>query len=286
MARALSIALADAHDVKLVQPAGMTAATPHGPLSGFMINDRMTSVVWAAAVSLAIVVHSTAFVVAAATPKTPKPPPITMAISVPPELPPPPPAPPPEPPQPKKAEPIPDVAPPPAPPAPPSDTPPPPDAPPPQASEQVVALGPSTGQGVAVAVGTPDGVAGAPPPASSGPARTDVPVTNRAQSGPPAENWSESGYKSGAFDRMNKNKRYPRQAEVMGLEGRCMVVIKLNHDGSLAEKPKVFGKGTGHALLDEECVAMAERTAFPPIPVTVDAPVTFRIPIEFHLVNR
>jgi TonB family protein len=149
-----------------------------------------------------------------------------------------------------------------------------------------VALGPSTGQGVAVAVGTPDGVEGAPPPASSGPQRTDVPATNRGQSGPPAENWSESGYKSGAFDRMNKNKRYPRQAEVLGLEGRCMVVIKLNHDGTLAEKPKVFGKGTGHALLDEECVAMAERTTFPPIPASVEAPVTFRIPIEFHLVNR
>jgi TonB family protein len=267
----------------------MTAATPHGPLSGFMINDRMTSVVWAAAIALAVVVHSTAFVVAAATPKKPKPPPITMAISVPPEPPPPlppPPPPTPEQPKPQKPEPIQEIAPPLAPPAPPSETPPPPDAPPPKASDQVVALAPSTGQGVAVAVGTPDGVDGAPPPTSSGPQRTDVPVTNRGQSGPPEDVWSETGYKSGAFDRMNKNKRYPRQAEVMGLEGRCMVVVKLNHDGSLAEKPKVFGKGTGHALLDEECVAMAERTTFPPIPASVETPVTFRIPIEFHLVNR
>jgi len=231
-------------------------------------------------------VHSAAFMVASVQPAKPKPVTISMAIAIPPEPPPPPaPAPPKEEPKPPpKPEPV-DAAPPPAPPAPPSATPPPVEQPTPKASEQVTTLAPTTGQGVAVPVGTPDGVAGAPPPTSTG-AAPEVPPTNRAQAGPAQPDWSETGYKSGAFESMNKNKRYPRKAEVLGLEGRCMVVIKLNHDGSLAEKPKVFGKGTGHALLDEECVAMAERTTFAPIPAHVPAPVTFRIPVEFHLVNR
>ena len=85
---------------------------------------------------------------------------------------------------------------------------------------------------------------------------------------------------------MNKAKRYPRKAQVLGLEGKCMVVVKLNHDGSLAGPPKIFGKGTGHPDLDEECIAMATRTTFPTIPDNVAAPVTFRFPIEFTLVNR
>ena len=259
----------------------MTAETPHGALSGFMVKDRLARVVWTAAFALAVVVHSAAFLVASSQPAKPTPVTMTMAIAIPP---------PPPPPlkddrkQPPKPEPV-NAAPPPAPPAPPSETPPPVEQPTPQASEQVTALAPTTGQGVAVAVGTPDGVAGAPPPTSTGPA-SDVPTTNRAQSGPALVNWNESGYKSGAFESMSKNKRYPRKAEVLGLEGRCMVVIRLNHDGSLAEKPKVFGKGSGHELLDEECVAMAERTTFAPIPAHIAAPVTFRIPVEFHLVNR
>lgn len=65
-----------------------------------------------------------------------------------------------------------------------------------------------------------------------------------------------------------------------------MVEIHVNHDGSLSEKPKLFGKRSGHDLLDEECIAMAERTTFDPIPAHVDAPAMFRIRIEFKLVNR
>ncbi|MBM4281988.1 MAG: TonB family protein [Deltaproteobacteria bacterium] len=104
--------------------------------------------------------------------------------------------------------------------------------------------------------------------------------------GPPTEAWDPNGYRNGAWDQMNKAKRYPRKAQVLGLEGKCVVKVMLNHDGTLAAKPTVVGKGTGHPPLDEECVAMAERVTFPRIPVHVEAPVTFRFPIEFHLENR
>ena len=262
----------------------MTAmAHPPGPLSAFVEDDRLSRVVWAAAVLFALLVHSVAFVAMTAQPPKPKPVTITMAIAMPP--PPPPEPPPPPPPEKKKPPPV-EAPPPPLPPAPvPSETPPPPDAPPPKAADEVIALAPSTDQGVKVAVGSKDGVEGAPPVTSSGPP-TNVAPTNRGQSGPPPQTWDENGYKSGAWDLMNRAKRYPRKAEVLGLEGKCMVTVKVNHDGTLAAPPKLFGKGTGHPDLDEECVAMAIRTTFPPIPDHIAAPMTFRFPIEFHLVNR
>jgi TonB family protein len=248
--------------------------------------DRLWAV-WAGAVVAALVVHTMAFLFMAAQPAKPKPEAITMSIAMPPPPPPPPPEPPPPPPEPPKpkAPPPPDKPLPPAPPAPPDAPPPPTDAPPPKAAEEILNLAPSTGQGVAVAVGSPDGVEGAPPVSSTGRA-DDVKPTNRGQSGPVPEAWDENGYKSGAWDRMNRNKQYPRKAQVMGLEGKCIVSVKLNHDGSLAAPPKLLGKGTGHAVLDAECIAMAERTTFPPIPTHVPAPITMRFPIEFVLENR
>ena len=77
-----------------------------------------------------------------------------------------------------------------------------------------------------------------------------------------------------------------RKAEVLGLEGKCMVKVMINHDGSLAAPPSLVGKGTGHEVLDEECLAMAARVKFNPIPKHVEAPVTYRFPVEFHLLNR
>jgi TonB family protein len=247
-------------------------------MAGFWYDDGLWQVIWPAAIGFAVLVHGVAFFAASSSPAKERPPPVTMAISMPP---PPPKAEPPPPPEKKKVEKKPVEAPP-APPAPPSPEPPPPDAPPPLATAEPINLGPSTGQGVAVAVGTPDGVAGAPPVASTGPPAE----TNRGMSGPPRENWDPNGYKNGAWDEMNKAKRYPRKAQVLGLEGKCIVKVQLNHDGSLAARPSLVGKGTGHEALDEECLAMAERVKFPPIPAHVEAPVTFRFPIEFHLENR
>ncbi len=256
-----------------------------GSLSGFYADDGLWMVVWPAALGVAVLVHSFAFVFMTATPAKPKPETITMALAIPPPPPPPPPEPPPPPPK-EKPKPPPEKAPPPPlPPAPVvSETPPPPDAPPPKAAPEVVALAPSTGQGVKVAVGSPDGVEGAPP--VTGTAPSEAPLTNRGQSGPPPKEWDENGYKSGVWDLMNRAKRYPRKAQVLGLEGKCVVSVKLNHDGSLAAPPKILGKGTGHAVLDEECIAMAERTTFPTIPAHVPAPVSMRFPVEFHLENR
>lgn len=265
-----------------------TSASP-GPLQGFAEPDRLLAV-WLGALLGAVVIHSVAFVFMTAQPAKVKPEAITMSIAMPPPPPPPPPHPqepepePPPPPE-KPKTPPPDKPLPPAPPAPPDVPPPPTDAPLPKAAPELVTLGPSTGEGVKIAVGSPDGVEGAAPITSSG-APSDAPLTNRGQAGPAPREWDENGYKSGAWDMMNRNKQYPRKAQVMGVEGKCVVSVRLNHDGSLASPPKILGKGTGHAVLDEECLAMAQRTTFPPIPEHVPAPVAMRFPIAFVLENR
>jgi len=253
---------------------------PPGPFVA-LHEDRLWAVVWTGAVVAAIALHAVALAGMRTTPERPRQAPITMAIAIPPEPEPPPPEPQPEKPKPKPkpetpAEPL--------PPAPPTEAPPtPPDAPVPQAAPDVVAVAPSTGEGVAVPVGAVGGDPTAPPVSGTGP--TDAPPTNRAQPGPAAA-WDENGYKTKAWDLMNKGKRYPRKAQVLGLEGKCILSVRVNHDGSLAAPPNLLGKGTGHAVLDEECLAMAQRTRFEPIPEHVAAPVAFRFPIEFVLENR
>ncbi len=245
------------------------------PTIDFWHDDSLWQVIWPAAIGVAVIVHVIAFTMASASPAKKAVERIAMAISVPPD--PPPPPPPPDPPKKKKVvEPPPDVAP--APSAAPSDQPP-TDTPPPLATPTPVALGPSTGEGVAVPVGTPDGVAGAPAISGNGP----PPETNRAQAGPQQENWDPNGYKSDAWDLMNKAKRYPRKAQVLGLEGKCMVKVMINRDGSLAAPPTIVGKGSGHDVIDEECIAMATRVKFAPIPEHVQVPHLERFPIEFQL---
>lgn len=247
-------------------------------LAVFWQADTSSQWFYAAAVACAVFVHALAIGGMSGTPVKEKQPPIAMSIN----MPPPPPPPPPEKkrPEPPKKKVVQET--PPAPSAAPLENAPPTPTPPPLATAEPVTLGPSTGQGVAVPVGTPDGVAGAPAVSGSGP----PPETNRAQAGPPVPAWDPNGYKSGAWDMMNKAKRYPRKAEVLGIEGKCVVKVMINHDGSLNARPSIVGKGTGHDVLDEECIAMAERVKFPPIPAHIDAPVTYRFPVEFSLLNR
>jgi len=93
--------------------------------------------------------------------------------------------------------------------------------------------------------------------------------------------FNEATYKEAALAAMAKNKVYPRKAAVIGAAGKCLVVVSVKETGALAAKPRLFGKGTGHGVLDEECVALAERTPFPPLPAGVAGPVVVRLPVEF-----
>ncbi|MCC7108354.1 MAG: TonB family protein [Deltaproteobacteria bacterium] len=242
--------------------------------TSFWTNDEGWQIGWPAALLLAVVVHAFAFMGAAKTPPKKIEPRIEMAIA----MPPPPPEPPPPEPEPEKPKPKPKV--------PPPDLPPPPnETPPPEAAPTEVQ--PVTGV-------TADSVVGEN---ASG---MNVRVGNTTFGNPNDEPlvkpqdvqaivgpaFDISAYRKTVFDILNREKRYPRKAKVLQLQGRCVVNLALNRDGTLAEPPKLLGKGTGHPVLDEECLRMANSVKYPPILGEVtELPVRVRQPIEFTILD-
>jgi len=102
---------------------------------------------------------------------------------------------------------------------------------------------------------------------------------------PPAPPFDPKAYTSAAESLVAKQKRYPRKARSLGMEGSARVVFKVDERGHLVGAPKVFGKGTGHELLDAEAVRMVEAAApfAPPegevrkYPVLISIVITFRL---------
>ena len=246
--------------------------------------DRGWQIAWPAALCFATLFHGFAFAVASQQEQRPKPPPITMAIVRPPppkiEAPPEPPKPEPPKPKPPPPKPVVEAAPPPLPKI--AETP--PEAPPQEVPLAVVPveLGPQTGQGVAVPLGSPDGTEGAKPVSGT----ADVkPVTNIA-SARPAADFDARGYRSTAIALVNKQKRYPRKAIVLGLEGRCRVKVGIDHAGAIVQGPTFHGGCTGHDALDEEALRMVRAAApFAPLPAHVRAPHILLLDIDFSLTD-
>ncbi len=242
--------------------------------TSFWTNDEGWQVAWPAAIGLAIVVHAFAFMGAAKSPPKKVDPPIEMAIA----MPPPPPEPPPPEPEKPKPKPKPKELPPELPPPPNETTP--PDTPPTEVqpvtgvTDDSVVANSNSGMNVRVGnttFGNPD----------------DEPFTKPEEvqqiTGP---TFDLSAYRKTVFDILNREKRYPRKARVLQLQGRCVVNLALNRDGSLAEEPKLLGKGTGHPVLDEECLRMAKSVRYPPIVGEVtELPVRVRQPIEFTILD-
>ena len=245
----------------------------------FWDDDRTWQLAWPTAVAGACVMHVLAFMFANQDTVKVKEPTITMAI-VAPEPPPPPPLAP-EPPKPPEKKP-PKLAslPPPSAAAPPEPTPQPPQEVP-QVAEPVN-LGPKTGEGVAVPLGAPDGTPGAKPLTGQALA---TPQTSIVQQGPPTPSFDARGYRDGALEAVNKQKRYPRKAEVLGLEGQCLVKVALDADGNIIGEPEIIGKGTGHDILDAEAIRMVKATKFQRLPPDVKTPYVMRFPVMFKLID-
>lgn len=249
-------------------------------MGSFWLNDDGWQIAWPAAIGFAMIFHIFAFVAGnKAPPKQIKSEPVVMAISMPP--PPPPPEPPPPPPEPEKQKPKPpeikeDL------PPPPNETPPPvEEAPPPEdikpvtgvTADSVVA---DSASGVTARVGN-----------------TTFGDQNKEEFTPPqdvqravARPFDLEGYRKRVFDAMNKEKRYPRKAHVLGLEGKCVVKVMINRDGSLAGAPKILGKGTGHAVLDEECLRLATAVKYEPLDGDVEVPLHLTRAISFSMLDR
>lgn len=254
-----------------------SSLTPRG-LASIWTNDDAWAVAWPAALGFALMFHVVAFVAGnKAPPRIVKAEPVMMAISMPPP-PPPPPEPPPPPPEEKKPKPKPpevkeDL------PPPPNETPP-PDATPPEevkpvtgvTADSVVA---ESASGVTTRVGN----------TTFGDQEKEEFTPPQEVQRPTARPFDLEGYRKRVFDKMNKEKRYPRKARVLGLEGKCVVKVMINRDGSLAGTPKLLGKGTGHAALDEECLRLAGAIHYEPLEGDVEVPLHLTRAISFTLMD-
>lgn len=76
--------------------------------------------------------------------------------------------------------------------------------------------------------------------------------------------------------RIDARKVYPRIAVRNGWEGRVLVEMRLEHDGSLAAVRLL--EGSGHAVLDEATLtAVRLASPFPPIARLLTVPVEYRL---------
>jgi periplasmic protein TonB len=246
--------------------------------TGFWNNDEGWAVAWPAALAFATLFHGFAFVVGQKAPEKIRSTPIEMAIALPPPPPLPPPEPPPEPPpppEPEKPKPTPKI----------KDLPPPPnEAPPPDAPfEEVQAVTGVTAESVVES--SPGGAQVRVGNTTFGNPDTEVFTPPQQVPRASAVPFDMSGYRHSVFEKMNREKRYPRKARLLGLEGRCIVKLLINRDGSLAAPPKLLGKGTGHQVLDEECLRMARVATFPPVVGETEVPVHLTQAISFTVID-
>lgn len=239
--------------------------------SSFWTNDDGWQVAWPGAIAFALLFHGFAFVASQNAPVKVRQEPITMAIAMPP--PPPEEPPPPEPPKP------------PPPKVKPRELPPPPNQKPVEQPPQDVqpVTGVTADSVVADNAGGPQVRVGNT--TFGNPNEEPLTPPHEVQR-PAAVPFDLQAYKATVFERMNKEKRYPRKAQLLGLEGSCLVKLVINRDGSLAAEPELFaGKGTGHDVLDTECLRMAKAAHFPPIVGDTETPVHVTQRIMFSVLE-
>lgn len=112
-------------------------------------------------------------------------------------------------------------------------------------------------------------------------------VSKVAQNTPPpapTKKVDMRGYGMGIFSAVQAKQQYPRAAQRFRLEGTAKVRVRINRDGSLADRPHVVASTT-HDLLDREALRMVEVAApFAPLPNGFSEQTQeFVIPIKFQL---
>jgi len=90
-----------------------------------------------------------------------------------------------------------------------------------------------------------------------------------------------SKYQSKIAAHLRRYRRYPDAARRKGITGTAIVSFTINRGGRLVGAS--LAKGTGHAILDREALAMVRRaTPFPAIPSSLGkSRVALRVPIRF-----
>lgn len=88
-----------------------------------------------------------------------------------------------------------------------------------------------------------------------------------------------SGFKAS----VDKNRRYPRQAQDRGWQGTATVLVKVLPGGRLGDV--TIAASSGHSLLDDTAREMVKGAPLPPLPEGLrNHGFELRIPVEFRLV--
>ncbi len=118
-------------------------------------------------------------------------------------------------------------------------------------------------------------------PQAKPPAPPPKPVAPRAAARGKAD---MRGYGTGVYRDMQGHQRYPAAARRLKLEGQGKVKIRIDRRGHLVGKPSIAAS-TGHAVLDQEALAMVQRAApFSDLPAEFEKDVaTLVIPVRFKL---
>lgn len=144
------------------------------------------------------------------------------------------------------------------------------------------------------ATAAPDAISVAPAPAAAAPTQPgDSPASAPANAPPAAVSRpGVAGAKgvdlSAYLGQVNRvvaaRRRYPPMAIEMQLEGDAVVSVRLNRDGSLANRPTI-ARSCGHEILDAEALRMVTASApFPPLPAGyLSATAELQIPVRFRL---
>lgn len=81
--------------------------------------------------------------------------------------------------------------------------------------------------------------------------------------------------------RFLKEKRYPRAARRMGLQGKVIIVVGVDRTGRVVSVR--IHASSGHSLLDEEAIRMAKAAKWDPIPSAPRKVTEFALPVRFRL---
>lgn len=96
---------------------------------------------------------------------------------------------------------------------------------------------------------------------------------------------ARSQYGNSLWGAISKHKKYPKIAQMRGLEGEVIVELQLDGNGKL--KSKKVAQSSGHDVLDKQALEMVEKALpFPVPPESLrNSSFTITVPIPFKLGN-
>ncbi len=92
-------------------------------------------------------------------------------------------------------------------------------------------------------------------------------------------------YGNSLWGAISKHKKYPKIAQMRGLEGEVIVELQLDGNGKL--KSKKIEQSSGHDVLDRQALEMVEKALPFPVPPEAlrNSSFTITVPIPFKLEN-